>query len=370
VSEPLRVGIVGLGAISAVYLTTLSRLEAVRLVAVADVDAERARAVADEQGAAAMSVGELMAHPNVDLVVNLTPPIAHEDIALQAIAAGKSVYGEKPLASTTTAAGRVLEAAAANGAVVGCAPDTVLGTGIQTARKAVDDGLVGTPVAASATMLTAGHESWHPNPDFYYQPGGGPLLDMGPYYITALVHLLGPIASVLGAASRSRGTRTIATGPRAGHQIPVDVDTHVTGVLRHESGVLSTLTMSFDAVATFSSSIEVHGDVASLAIPDPNYFDGVVSRLVVGADRTAPWEVLPVSAGYRDAARGYGIADLAVSSRSHEPRAGAGVAYHVLDTMESVLMSASAGTAVPVTSTCERPSPVPLGDAPGGIRQR
>lgn len=156
---------------------------------------------------------ELLADPEVDLVLNLTIPAAHADIALRAIAAGKAVYGEKPLAATTEEARKVLEAAAAAGAVVGCVPDTVLGTGIQTARKAIDDGLIGTPISATATMMTPGHERWHPNPDFYYQPGGGPLLDMGPYYVSALVTLLGPVASVIGAASHTRSSRTIGKGP-------------------------------------------------------------------------------------------------------------------------------------------------------------
>ena len=359
--QPLRIGIVGLGAISGAYLSTFERLEAVRLVAVADLDAARAAAVAAEQGVRALTVDELVADAEVDLVLNLTIPAAHAEIALKAIAAGKDVYGEKPLAATLDQARAVVEAGRAAGVRVGCAPDTVLGTGLQTARKAVDDGLVGAPVSATATMVTSGHERWHPNPDFYYQPGGGPLLDMGPYYVTALVTLLGPVESVVGAASHSRTTRTIGSGPRAGQTIPVDVETHVTGVLRHESGALSTLVMSFDVVASRASRIEVHGEQGSLVVPDPNGFDGAVELHTLDTG----WQTLPVSAGYRDGARGYGLADLATTPPGLTPRAGGDVAYHVLDIMTSLLTAAEKGTAVAVASTCERPAAVPLSAAPG-----
>lgn len=358
--QPLRIGIVGVGAISGAYLSTVERLEAVRLVAVADLDAERAAAVAAEQGVRALTVDELVADPEVDLVLNLTIPAAHAEIALRAIAAGKAVYGEKPLAATLDEARQVVEAGRAAGVRVGCAPDTVLGTGVQTARRAIDDGVIGAPVAATATMITPGHERWHPNPDFYYQPGGGPLLDMGPYYVTALVTLLGPVESVVGSASRTRATRTIGSGPRAGETVPVDVDTHVTGVLRHESGALSTLVMSFDAVATRASRIEVHGPSGSLVVPDPNGFDGDVELHELGGD----WHTLEPSAGYRDAARGYGVADLATTPPGVPARADGDVAYHVLDVMTSLLTATEKGTSVVVESTCERPAAVPLSDAP------
>jgi predicted dehydrogenase len=209
-------------------------------------------------------------------------------------------------------------------------------------------------------MMTPGHERWHPNPDFYYQPGGGPLLDMGPYYVTTLVTLLGPVVSVVGAASHTRATRVIGSGPRAGETIPVDVDTHVTGVLRHASGALSTLVMSFDSVATRASEIEVHGQTGSLVVPDPNRFDGDVRLHELGGD----WKTLPPSAGYREAGRGYGVADLATTPPGDPARASGDVAYHVLDIMTALLESADSGTTVTVESTCERPAVVPLSDAP------
>jgi predicted dehydrogenase len=358
VDHPLNVGIVGCGTISAAYLKTFLRLEAVNVVAAADIDLSRAQAVASSHvGVRALSAEDLMADAAVDLVLNLTIPAAHAEVALRAIAAGKSVYGEKPLALGTAEARKVLEAAAAANVRVGCAPDTVLGTGVQTARKAVDDGLIGTPIAALAIMGTPGPESWHPNPDFYYQPGGGPLLDMGPYYISALVTLLGPVASVIGAASHTRDTRTIGKGLRAGEIIPVSTDTHVTGVLIHATGALSTLYMSFDTVATASARIEVHGEQGSLVVPDPNGFAGEVRLKPLGAPE---WQILPDSAGYVDASRGFGVHDLARTAAGREPRAGGRLAFHVLDVMESLLASAHAGRAMRIESSCELPTPVPL----------
>ena len=357
-AEPLKVGIIGCGAIIAQYLTNFRRLDQIELVAVADLDPVRAQAVADDyDGVRAVSVDELLAADDVDLVLNLTIPAAHADVALKAIAAGKSVYGEKPLAATTAEAQQVLAAAREAGVVVGCAPDTVLGTGIQTARKAIDDGLIGAPISATATMVTPGHERWHPNPDFYYQPGGGPLLDMGPYYVSALVTLLGPVVSVIGAASHTRNERTIGSGPRAGETVPVNIDSHVTGVLVHASGALSTLFMSFDAVKSKSPNIEIHGERGSLVVPDPNHFDGDVQLFALGAE---DWQTLPVSAGYADSGRGFGIADLAATPPGSEPRVGGQLAYHALEVMESVLASAKTGTAVQIQSTAARPAAVEL----------
>ena len=356
--EPVRIGIVGVGTISKQYLDTLDRLESVVVTAVADIDEQLARTVAGNlTDVHACNVPELVSRDDVDLVLNLTIPVAHRDIALQAIRGGKSVYGEKPLALDTAQAGEMLAAATAAGVVIGCAPDTVLGTGIQTARKAIDDNLIGCPIAATATMVTPGHERWHPNPDFYYQPGGGPLLDMGPYYLSALVTLLGPVTAATGASSRTRSTRTIGSGSRAGQLVPVDIDTHISGILTHESGALSTVLMSFDAAATRSAHIEIHGELGSLVAPDPNRFDGDVQ---IHTLEGKAWETLPVSAGYLNAGRGVGIADLAATPVGASPRAGGELAYHVLDIMESLLISAQTGRSQRVSSTVARPAAVPL----------
>jgi predicted dehydrogenase len=297
----------------------------------------------------------------VDIVLNLTIPAAHQEVALAAIAAGKPVYGEKPLAPTTKQAREILDAAASAGVAVGCAPDTVLGTGIQTARAVLDAGEIGRPIAATAFMTTPGHERWHPAPEFYYQQGGGPLLDMGPYYLTALVTLLGPVRRVVGMSATPQATRTTIKGST----FPVEVATHVTGVLEHEGGALSTLLMSFDVWAADLPRIEVYGTGGSLSVPDPNNFHGPVGVFSAG---TESWADQPEAGGYPNAARGYGLADLARAIRTGgQPRANGALAFHVLDVMESLLMAAETGTSITITSDVARPAPVPLGARPEEI---
>lgn len=347
------IGVVGLGVIFAQYRETLARISDIAIVAVADLDEARAREVAAAiPGCRALSVAELMADPAVDTVLNLTVPAAHAEVALAALATGKNVYGEKPLAATFEQAQAIL--AARSPAWVGGAPDTVLGTGIQTAREIVDSGRIGRPLAATATWVAPGHEAWHPNPDFYYREGGGPLMDMGPYYLTSLVHLLGPVESVSGASSRSRDTRTIASGPRAGEEIPVEVDTYVTGTLRHTGGAISTVVFSFDSVATHASPIEVHGEMGSIAVPDPNMFEGDVQVRMLGAP---DWESVAPSAGYGAAGRGIGLID---HVRTGADRASGALALHVLEIMTGLLQSARENSPFTLTTTVQRPALVPL----------
>ncbi|WP_308016513.1 Gfo/Idh/MocA family protein [Jidongwangia harbinensis] len=343
----------GAGRISGQYSATLARLPRVAVTAVADLDPARAQQLADQHpGARAMPLPELVRSDEVDLVLNLTTPAQHAEVALAAIAAGKHVYGEKPLAATTADGRAIIAAAEAAGVRVACAPDTVLGTGVQTARAALDAGRIGTPYAASAFMTAPGHELWHPDPEFYYRPGGGPLFDMGPYYLTTLVQLLGPVRRVVGLSSRSRAERTIATGPRAGTVFDVEVDTHVAGVLEHESGVLTTLMMSFEISAARLPYVEVYGSAGSLSLPDPNYFTGPV-RICTRA--AGDWTVLPVGAGYLDGGRGIGIRDLSDALAEDRPhRAGADLALHILDVMESMVDGAGGGPVV-VASQCARP---------------
>ncbi|HSO70520.1 MAG TPA: Gfo/Idh/MocA family oxidoreductase [Arachnia sp.] len=346
------IGVVGLGVISERYLTTLKDVPRVRIVAAADLVLSRAEAVADRfDGCRALSVEELLADPEVDTVLNLTIPAAHAEIALAALRSGKNVYGEKPFAATVAEGREIL--AAAGSAWVGGAPDTVLGTGVQTARAAVDDGMIGRPLSAMATWISPGHEAWHPNPDFYYLDGGGPLYDMGPYYLTTLVHLLGPVVAVRGAASRPRDTRRIASGPRAGELIPVEVATHVTGVLEHEGGALSSLVLSFDGAATVAAPIEVHGETGTLSVPDPNTFEGAVLLRRAG---DADWTPLRPSAGYVGAERGVGLLDCIDGGL----RASGELSLHVLEIMESLLKSGEVGERIPLHTTAELPSLVPL----------
>lgn len=356
--NPYRVGIVGLGNISTQYLSTFEGASNVEVTAVADLDVDRATAVADAlPSARVLTVDELVASPDVDVVLNLTIPAAHREIAVAAIGAGKDVYGEKPLAVTFEDGREILALATAAGTRVGSAPDTVLGTGTQTARSAIERGLVGRPIAASAVMMTPGHERWHPRPAFYYQPGGGPLLDMGPYYVSALVQLLGPVTAVTGASSALRPSRTVATGELAGSQIDVAVATHVTGVLEHASGVLSTITMSFDVTATASSHLEVHGDEGSLIVPDPNVFAGQVLLHPTGVDE---WQPVPVGAGYADGSRGVGLIDFMAASAGRPARASGEFGLHVLEIMTTLLNSAELGRTLAISTTVASPALVPL----------
>ncbi|MGW2261580.1 Gfo/Idh/MocA family protein [Streptomyces sp. NPDC001780] len=356
--DPHRIGIVGLGVISRAYVETLANHPAVRITAVADLDAARATAVAAGiSGAEAMTVERLLGDSDVQTVLNLTTPAAHAEIALGAIAGGKNVYGEKPLAATYRDGRAVVEAAAVAGVRVACAPDTVLGTGTQTARAAIDAGLVGRPLAALAVMVTPGHERWHPHPDFYYTDGGGPLMDMGPYYVSALVHMLGPVRAVIGASARLRGERVIGSGPRTGETIPVEVDTHVSAVLEHVGGALSTLTTSFDGTATTAVPIEVHGETGTLAVPDPNRFDGETRHFELGG---TDWRPLEPSAGYVGGARGLGLLDFVTVDARRPARVGGDHALHVLETLRAVLRSSSEGRRVELTTSGNRPEPVPL----------
>ncbi|MGW2398946.1 Gfo/Idh/MocA family protein [Kitasatospora sp. NPDC001664] len=353
-SAPLRVGVVGAGKISGVYLDALTRQPETTVTAVADLDPARAGAAAARAGARATTVAELCAAEDVDLVLNLTVPAAHAEVALRAIAAGKHVYGEKPLAATTGQARAVLAAAEAAGVRVGCAPDTVLGAGTQTARALLDAGEIGTPFAATAFMTTPGHELWHPDPEFYYRPGGGPLYDMGPYHLSALVTLLGPVRRVTGLAATPRPEREVATGPRAGARFRSEVPTHLTGLLEHRGGAVSTLLMSFEVWAARLPHIEVYGTAGSLSVPDPNEFDGPVALHRAGA---TGWEPVAPPAGEYGAARGHGVADLARSLAAGTPhRASAGLALHVLDVMECLTAAAATGSPVEVGTTCERPA--------------
>jgi predicted dehydrogenase len=295
--------------------------------------------------------------------LNLTPPQVHGPLTIEALRAGKHVYLEKPFALSIGEAEAMLAAAASSDRRIGSAPDTVLGTGIQTARQLIDDGEIGAPIAATAFMMSPGHESWHPNPAFYYAEGGGPLLDMGVYYLTALVTMLGPIDSVMGMGSRLRTERLVPSGgPRAGEVLTVEVDTYVTASLRHASGVISTLIVSFDSIASRLPRIEVYGTEASLDVPDPNYFTNAVG---IGRTRGTEFAEVEPRAGYLDASRGYGLSDMVRAiGRGELHRQSAELAFHVTEVMERVLQSIAQQTQVRVESTCDRPASVPLGATP------
>ncbi|WP_020574279.1 Gfo/Idh/MocA family protein [Actinopolymorpha alba] len=362
--EPLKVGVVGTGTISKTYFEHLAKLPNTEVVAAADLDLARAKVVAEQNpGVRAMTPDELYDDAEVEAILNLTIPAAHASVTLAALGSGKHVYGEKPLAITRQEARPLLGAAEQAGLRIGCAPDTVLGTGTQTARALLDRGDVGAPIAATAFFVSPGPEPWHPDPEFYYKPGGGPLLDMGPYYLSALVNLLGPIRRVTGRVGRARQERTVGSGPKQGTTFSVEVDTHVSGVLEHESGVLTTIVTSFDVWAAKLPRIEVYGTEGSLSVPDPNTFGGDVE---VFSPSSREWSVAAVAGGYADSGRGYGLADMARAIRNGgRHRASGELAFHVLDIMESLLESgAQGGQPVEVESTVERPEVVPAGATP------
>lgn len=364
--QKAKVGIVGCGTISKTYLQVMPTFEILEVAACADLLLERARARAAEFGVPrALTVDELLADPTIEIVVNLTIPRAHGEVGLAAIEAGKSVYNEKPLAVTREEGRQLLERAAARGVRVGAAPDTFLGGGLQTCRKLIDDGVIGEPVAAVAFMTNHGHESWHPDPAFYYQPGGGPLFDMGPYYLTALVSLIGPIRRVTGSARMTFPERVITSQPKYGTRIPVEVPTHVAGTIDFANGAVGTLITSFDVWAANLPRLEIYGTEGSLSAPDPNTFGGPV-RVWTTASRE--WTEVPLTHGYTKNSRGLGVADLATALRSGRPhRANGELAYHVLDVMHALYEASDQHRHVEIASTCARPAPLPVGLAEGVV---
>jgi predicted dehydrogenase len=355
-----KIGVVGCGNISGIYLQSDATFDVVEIVACADLIAERAQEQATKYNVPkACSPAELIDDPEVEIVVNLTNPQAHAEVGTQAIEAGKSVYNEKPLTATREEGRALLEAASARGVRVGGAPDTFFGGGLQTCRKLIDDGWIGEPIGATAFMLCHGHENWHSNPDYYYQPGAGPMFDMGPYYLTALVTLMGPVKRVSGSARITFPTRTITSQPLYGTQITVNTPTHVVGVLEFASGAIGTIITSFDVWAHELPRIEIYGSEGSLSTPDPNGFGGPVRVRRAGAGE---WNDVPLTHAYTKNSRGIGVADMAYAMRSGRPhRANGEMAYHVLDVMHAILESAREGKHVELASTCSRPEPLPMG---------
>lgn len=357
---PVKVGLIGCGKISDAYFTGTARYDFVKIVACADLDLARAKEKAQQHGIRAETVEQLLADPEVDLVLNLTVPQAHASVNSAALNAGKHTYTEKPFALDANDGAAVLALAQKKNLLVGCAPDTFLGGGLQTARKAIDDGLIGRPVSALAFMLCRGHELWHPSPKFYYEKGGGPMLDMGPYYITALINFLGPVKRVTGSAQAAFAERTIESEPLAGTKIPVEVPTHVTGVMDFANGATTTIVTSFDTWPYPLPRIVVFGTEGTLEVPDPNRFDGAV-RLRRG-QKDAEFEDLPHTHTI-DRGRGSGLADMALSilRRDRPHRASGALAQHVLEVMEAFEKSSTTGRHIEIASTCERPAALPPG---------
>ena len=362
------VGIVGCGNISEVYLVNARLFRDIRVVACADIDAEAAKRQADRHGVVAASVADLLKRDDVDVVLNLTIPEAHAEVSLSALAGGKHVYSEKPLATTVLDGERILAAAERYRLRVGAAPDTILGAGYQTARRAIDAGKIGRPLSAVAAIMSHGMEHWHPNPGFFFRKGAGPVLDMGPYYVSALVSLLGAVSSVQAVAKIGFAERVVFTpgSKLLGQTIRVETATSVQALLEFASGVQATFLASWDVWKHSLPPIELHGEIASLRLPDPNWFGGRV-EIAEGRDgwraisargeafSTANWPLSkPAYANYR----GLGLADMAraiVEGRLH--RADGKLALHTLAVMTGMLDAAADGRKVAITVPCERPDP-------------
>jgi predicted dehydrogenase len=360
VVKKVKVGVIGCGNISPIYFKAGKKFDILDIVACADLLMERAEARAAEFDVPkACTVEELLSDPEIGIVLNITSPNAHAEVAFKALEAGKSVYNEKPLAITREDGKKMLSMAQKKGLLVGGAPDTFLGGGHQTCRKLIDDGWIGEPIAATAFMTCHGHESWHPDPEFYYKVGGGPMFDMGPYYLTALVNMIGPVKRVSGSTRITFPERTITSAKKFGTKVEVEVPTHVVGVLDFSNGAIGTIITSFDVWSANLPRIEVYGTEGSLSVPDPNTFGGPVMVRRMGAQE---WSPIPLAFGYAENSRGLGIADMAYSLRfGRRHRANESLTYHVLDIMHAIHDASDSGQHVMLESSCERPALLPLG---------
>jgi predicted dehydrogenase len=359
-NDKFRIGVVGCGAISQAYFDGCKAFPALEVIACADLDAERAREKAAKYAIPrALSVEALLSDPEVDLVVNLTIPAAHAEVNRAALASGKHVFCEKPFAVSREEGKPVLELAKAKGLSIGGAPDTFLGSAHQTARRLLDGGAIGEPIAAVAFMACHGHETWHPSPAFYYQPGGGPMFDMGPYYLTDLVHLLGPMRRVSGSVKTTFAERLITSEPLRGTRIRVTTPTHLTGAIDFANGATATVIMSFDVWANNLPLLEVYGTEGTLSVPDPNAGGGTV-RWRGAQDKE--WREMPLTHP-AIAARGAGVAEMALAIRTQRPsRVNGDMALHVVDAMQAFGESSREGRHVELTTTCAQPAALAPGE--------
>jgi len=356
---PIKIGVIGCGNISTTYFNHLKNFDILDVAACADLIVERAQTRAAEFNIPrACTVEELLADPEIRIVVNLTIPNAHFEVAMAALEAGKCAYNEKPLSLTREQGKKLLAKAKEKGVLLGGAPDTFYGASHQTCRKLIDDGWIGEPIGATAFMTCHGHESWHPDPEFYYKVGGGPMFDMGPYYLTALVNLLGPVERVTGSARVTFPERLITSKPKYGTVVQVDVPTHVAGVMDFSNGAVGTIITSFDVWAANLPRIEIFGTEGSLSVPDPNGFVGPIAIRRAGAKDWAP---VPDSHNYTKN-RGIGVADMAYALRYDRPHRACGeLTYHVLDIMHAFHDASREGKHIQLASTCQRPAALPMG---------
>lgn len=351
----MRIGVAGIGNISKIYLDNLTVMfgKKVKLTAVTDIEFDRAEKAAEDYSVKSYKCFDEMLKGDVDIILNITPPEYHYEIALAAIKAGKHIYNEKPLCAKREEAEEILKLAKEKGVRVGGAPDTFLGAGLQTCRKIIDDGWIGTPVAATAFMLNRGPEHWHPAPDFFYKDGGGPMFDMGPYYLTALISLLGPVSRVCGSTRISMPTRTITNQHQFGKTINVEVPTHIAGILDFKNGVVGTLITSFDVYSHSLPCIEIYGTEGTLRVPDPNTFG---DPIFVKRFREEEWYKMPLFQGFSENSRGLGITEMAIAIKEDRPhRASGELTFHVLDIMQSLHDASAKGRYIKLKSRCKRP---------------
>ena len=353
--EPFGIGVIGCGNISKQYLKNLTGFPDVAVVICADVDAGRARARAAAYGVPEWgAAGDALEHPGVQLIVNLTVPASHAEVTGAAIAAGKHVWSEKPLTLDVAAGRGLLSRAKAAGVRVGCAPDTVLGAGLQSARRLIDSGAIGTPLTALTLLQGPGPQSWHPDPEFLFAPGAGPLFDLGPYYLSVLALLFGPARRVAAVGRRPRERRVIGSGPRAGTEFGVAVPTYVAALAEYVGGQAASLLFSWDSPLSRAGFVEITGTEATLALPDPNRFDGDV-RIRRAGD--ADWAVIPAEGAV--AGRGTGVVDMVRAIRADAGhRASGEIALHVLEMMTAIERSAVSAAFEPVETRFEAPAPL------------
>ncbi len=368
-----KIGVIGCGNISDSYLAGGRCFDQIVVKSVADLNAEAALAKAGAYGIQAVAVDDLLADDEIEIVVNLTVPLAHAKVSRKIIDAGKHVYSEKPLAAALTEGKGVMREAKAAGLRVGTAPDTFLGAAHQACRHAIDQGLIGQVVGGAASFLSHGMEHWHPDPTFFYKPGGGPVLDMAPYYLTALVNLIGPVRRVVSETSSASPSRTVTSeGPMTGKAIAVEVPTTVHGILTFANGAVITLSTSWDVWKHERRPIEIYGTKGSMLVPDPNFFGGE-PMLCEARDG---WTVLDISAfafgipnrPTKDGKmvadyRIIGLLDMAAAIRAGRPhRASGNLALHVLEVMDALERSSSEGHHLDIESDIKRPAPLPAGE--------
>lgn len=358
--QPVRTAVIGCGYISNIYLQNAAAWDILDVVVCSDIDMQRAESQAAKyQIPRALPVANVFADPSIEFIINLTIPAAHGEIGLAAVRARKSIYNEKPLAIRREDAQLMLQEASSRGLRVGCGPDTFLGGGLQTCRKLIDERVIGQPVAVIASMLTQGPEYWHPDPDFLFKVGAGPMFDMGPYYLTALITMFGSVCRVTGSVRITFPKRTIRSEPKHGTKITVETPTHIASVLDFASGPIATLVTSFDIWDRHLSSIEIYGTEGSLRVPDPNIFAGPVWLRRTGDEDGCE---VPLTHGHTGNSRCIGAADMAYAIRTGRPhRANGDMAFHVLDVMYAVLEASDTGRHIALTSTCGRPAALPEG---------